>query len=618
MDLFTLVARLSLDASDYEKGVQSSKQSFMGLANTVSAKAVAVGTMIAHGVERAAGKLLDFGKNAIQASADIEAEISLYKQVFGELESAATGALESISQDTNILATRLRGIGTGAFMQFKGAGVDAGNALSMMDKYTRLAADAAAAYNISVEEADQKLRSFIRGNTEAGDSIGLFTSESQRNERAMATYKKKWTDLTEAQKQMLMLGVVEEIYKQTEVVGQAAREGHEWENVIGNLNTAFTNLSATVGSPFREALLPVIEKLTEFLSDKTVTMRFGMIAAGIGNLAGKAFDGAISLIDALLKWSNGEKIEPIKFDIQIPTWDEVSAYAEEKITAIVEGIKGIANWTLGAFGLPDVDTIINDVQTWWAGQGDNAYERIKTVLSWGFGEFVVPSAKTVAEKMSTWWEETGKNAVQSVLDWTFGELFMPAWADLVYGIKAWWTDDIRPSIKKLAEWDIGEVHFPTWDEIAEKATAWWNSIKSLLSDIFTINIKAQIGDTSYTGRGSAGTANEGIDAMTSSSLKIPGRAVGIDYVPNNDFMARLHEGEAVLTKAEAADWRRGGSVQAIDYAAMGSAVGSAVREALSGIGLYTDDGTRIADMVTQRVSRNIAREAKNRRYAPVV
>ena len=306
MDLFTLVARLSLDASDYEKGVQSSKQSFMGLANTVSAKTVAVGTMIAHGVERAAGALLDFGKNAIQASADIEAEISLYHQVFGELESAATGALESISQDTNILSTRLRGIGTGAFMQFKGAGVDAGNALSMMDKYTRLAADAAAAYNISVEEADQKLRSFIRGNTEAGDSIGLFTSESQRNERALATYKKKWTDLTEAQKQMLMLGVVDEIYNQTEVVGQAAREGHEWENVIGNLNTAFTNLSATVGSPFREALIPVIEKLTGFLNDDTVTMRFGMIAAGIGNLAGKAFDGAINLIDTLLKWSNGE------------------------------------------------------------------------------------------------------------------------------------------------------------------------------------------------------------------------------------------------------------------------------------------------------------------------
>ena len=58
-------------------------------------------------------------------------------------------------------------------------------------------------------------------------------------------------------------------------------------------------------------------------------------------------------------------------------------------------------------------------------------------------------------------------------------------------------------------------------------------------------------------------------------------------------------------------------MQAIDYNALGSAVGSAVREALEGIGLYTDDGTRIADMVTQRVSRNIARDARNRRYQPV-
>ena len=268
MDLFTLVARLSLDASDYEKGVQSSKQSFMGLANTVSAKAVAVGTMVAHGVERAAGSLIDFGKNAIQASADIEAEISLYQQVFGDLESAATGTLESISQGTNILSTRLRGIGTGAFMQFKGAGIDAGNALSMMDKYTRLAADAAAAYNISIEEADQKLRSFIRGNTEAGDSINLFTSESQRNERALATYKKKWTELTEAQKQMLMLGVVEEIYNQAEVVGQAAREGHEWENVIMNLKKSLSDFSGVIGSPFREALIPLLEKPKDFFKDE--------------------------------------------------------------------------------------------------------------------------------------------------------------------------------------------------------------------------------------------------------------------------------------------------------------------------------------------------------------
>lgn len=38
---------------------------------------------------------------------------------------------------------------------------------------------------------------------------------------------------------------------------------------------------------------------------------------------------------------------------------------------------------------------------------------------------------------------------------------------------------------------------------------------------------------------------------------LPGFATGLDYVPHDDFVARLHEGEAVLTKLEADRWRRG-------------------------------------------------------------
>ena len=757
MDLFTLVARLSLDASDYEKGVQSSKQSFMGLANTVSAKAVAVGTMVAHGVERAAGKLIDFGKNAIQASADIEAEISLYQQVFGELEAAATGALESISQDTNILATRLRGIGTGAFMQFKGAGVDAGNAISMMDKYTRLAADAAAAYNISVEEADQKLRSFIRGNTEAGDAIGLFTSESQRNERAMATYKKKWTDLTEAQKQMLMLGVVEEIYKQTEVVGQAAREGHEWENVIGNLNNAFTQLSATVGSPFREALIPVIEKLTGFLSDETVTMRFGMIAAGIGNLAGKAFDGAIDFIDMMLKWSTGEEqmsdsaqaimdilsalgnvasmvftgaYEFVKLlfnGMEEKTSQNIEEFLEDfsafvdspgfqtaasvlvgilaaflalnsplllvglALGTIVTHWKDIKKWANKAYvafkgfietNVPEgfmsgVTSVLNGISdivsgiysTWTAflsnpSSGDG-YQTIKDIFSiiGNTTEAVYNGAKAVFDAVLSLMDgdteplEQAGEFFKDLKALTESKGFQTAVA-VLSGILAIFLALNSPILLVGAALALIVTHWQDIKKWANKAyvafkafiethvpegfmsgvTSVLNGISDIVSTIYS-TWTAFI-DSLSSGKAEQGIANVqsamnegGIGGAVSTAVeqswwwkgiqrltnpKGASFATGLDYVPNDNFAANLHEGEAVLTKAEAADWRRGGSVQAIDYAAMGSAVGSAVREALSGIGLYTDDGTRIADMVTQRVSRNIAREAKNRRYAPVV
>ena len=616
MDLFTLVARLSLDASDYEKGVQSSKQSFIGLANTVSAKAVAVGTMVAHGVERAAGAMLDFGKNAIQASADIEAEISLYQQVFGELESAATGALESISQDTNILASRLRGIGTGAFMQFKGAGVDAGNALSMMDKYTRLAADAAAAYNISVEDADVKLRSFIRGNTEAGDSIGLFTSESQRNERAVANYGKKWTELTEAQKQMLMLGVVDEIYNQTEIVGQAAREGHEWENVIGNLNTAFTNLSATVGSPFREALIPVIEKLSDFLSDDTVTMRIGMIASGIGNLAGKAFGGAINLIDALLKWSNGEDpgegFQIIENIFSIIGNIGTAAYNGAK--SVVDAVLGLMDSDAGP--LEQAGAFFSDLKTLTESEG---FQTAASVLAGIFTAFLALNAPlllvgvALSVIVTHWqdikeWANKAYEAFKQFIDTHVPDGFMSGVTSVLNGIS-----------------DIVSTIYSTWN-------AFLSSLSSGAAQQGIASVQSAMNEGGIGGAVSSAVKNSwwgkllngnstssGFGGGTSTRTGAGrGFATGLDYVPNDNFYARLHEGEAVLTKAEAADWRRGGSVQAIDYAAMGSAVGSAVREALSGIGLYTDDGTRIADMVTQRVSRNIAREAKNRRYAPVV
>lgn len=616
MDLFTLVARLSLDASDYEKGVQSSKQSFMGLANTVSAKTVAVGTMIAHGVERAAGALLDFGKNAIQASADIEAEISLYHQVFGELESAATGALESISQDTNILSTRLRGIGTSAFMQFKGAGIDAGNALSMMDKYTRLAADAAAAYNISVEEADQKLRSFIRGNTEAGDSINLFTSESQRNERALATYKKKWTELTEAQKQMLMLGVVEEIYTQTEIIGQAGREAHTWTTVIGNLNESLEKFSATVGDSSRKALIPIIEKISDFLGDDTVLMRIGMLTTSIVSLAEPAFDGAINLIDALLKWSNGEDpgegFQIIKDIFSIIGNTAEAAYNGAK--AVVDAVLGLMDSDAGP--LEQAGEFFKDFKTLTESEG---FQTAVSVLTGILAIFLALNSPillvgaALALIVTHWqdikeWANKAYEAFKQFIDTHVPEGFMSGVTSVLNGIS-----------------DIVSTIYSTWN-------AFLSSLSSGAAQQGIANVQSAMNEGGIAGAVSSAVKNSwwgkllngnstssgfGGGASTGTGAG-RGFATGLDYVPNDNFYARLHEGEAVLTKAEAADWRRGGSVQAIDYAAMGSAVGSAVREALSGIGLYTDDGTRIADMVTQRVSRNIAREAKNRRFAPVV
>ena len=46
--------------------------------------------------------------------------------------------------------------------------------------------------------------------------------------------------------------------------------------------------------------------------------------------------------------------------------------------------------------------------------------------------------------------------------------------------------------------------------------------------------------------------------------RIPGFATGIDYVPRDNYLARLHQGEAVLTRNEADAWRNGGSASRME------------------------------------------------------
>lgn len=124
-----------------------------------------------------------------------------------------------------------------------------------------------------------------------------------------------------------------------------------------------------------------------------------------------------------------------------------------------------------------------------------------------------------------------------------------------------------------------------------------------------------------------GSFSDAANAYASASSRIGGRlsgvteratklAVGMDYVPYDEYPAQLHEGEAVLTKAEASDWRRGGSVQGPTAAEIGAAVAESMRETLNGLGVYMG-ADRVGDLVTDRVSRNIAKNARKRRFDPV-
>lgn len=623
MDLFTLVAKIGLDSQEYEQGIRKSKSSILELGGFISAKTVAMGHLIARGVEKAFDTVGSLGRRAIQTAADQEALDSLASATFGELGSAAEGVFDSIGKDTNMLSQQLKSVGTSAFMQFKGAGVDAAEAMTMMDKYIRLAADGAAAYNMSVDEADTRLRSFLRGNTEAGDSIGLQVSESTRASKAMEVYGKKWQALTEAQKQMLMLNIVDEIYDQTNVIGQAAREGHEWENVINKLDAAQDTLLKHIGKPFKDALTPFIEKVTDLFSDETIGMRVEMLSTAFADIGSVVLDDAIGLIDKVLEWSNENK--PLTFDLHIPTWTEIQTTAETALTTIQSGIKSFATWTLGAFTLDGVSIpeILQTAKTWWSGQGANAYERLKSVFTWTLGSFVAPSVDGFFDGIPTWWEETAQPALTAITQWSFGELIVPAWGDFALSIKDWWINDFSPAMTAILTWNLGDLELPSIESVQEQIRTWWAAVTAGLS----LSVSASYSRTFSQAELEQGQKDykDEIDAISSPSIvrtskkNAPSFATGLDYVPYDNFIAKLHAGETVLNRANATAYRAGivgGIVGGIDYARLGQITAEAVSNALAGM-TVTMSGEQVGRLTAKTVSREIAKGTRSLRYANI-
>ena len=648
MDLFTLVAKIGLDSKEYEQGIKGAKQGFEKLDTWMIAKA----HLIADGVKRAFSTIADFAKDAVTAAADVAAEKAQFAATFEGIEEAANGVLASVSNDTGILATRLQQVGTKAFSQFKGAGIDAAGALSMMDEYTRIAADAAAYYDISLEDADVRLRSFLRGNTEAGDAIGLFTSESQRNSKAVELYGTKWTNLTEAQKQNLMLNVAQEIYDQSGATGQAAREMDGWVNVVGNLQRVWKDVLAVVGAPFYESLTPVVKKLSEFLSDETVQMRLGMLASSLGDMAGYVFDGVIDLLDKILAWSSGEE-KPS--DTAQALFDIASSFGNIA-GMIFTGVVDFLELLFNGFDKETAENVEEFLKDFSAFVDDPLFQTAAVVLGGIVTAWIAMKSPLVLVGLAvgaivTHWKdikEWAGKALEAVKDF-FGTEVADALTNIVSGIAGWFESIQTMASKALTAVDdflkaqfgvsltdvvqsVADAFKSLYDWAHDALTNAANFFNATFSDPIS-GILESISGWFDSVISKAGTAIEKVQTFLGLDIEkrdsnpnnpygnnwhntgSPRKATGLNYVPYNDFPAILHAGEAVLNRADATAYRAG-NVGGISAESISQAVAVAVREALDGVGVYMG-ADRVGDLVTQRVSRNIAKGARAMRYANV-
>ena len=231
-----------------------------------------------------------------QAAADVEALQSQFSQVFGEIESDASDHLESIADDTDVLVNRMKGsfVQIAAFSKTTGATQE--EALNLADRGMKAVADSAAFYDRSLEDATESLQSFLKGNYENDAALGLSCTETTRNAAANELYGKSFKDLSEYQKQLTLLKMVEDANKASGALGQAARESDTWTNQLGNLKQSLIDLKAATGSTFLKPAVFVLKLLTRLTQGATKAVQSLTAENGLLTRATERYHALVKLL----------------------------------------------------------------------------------------------------------------------------------------------------------------------------------------------------------------------------------------------------------------------------------------------------------------------------------
>lgn len=295
--LFDLMAKLTLDTSGFDKNATQAVNQAGGLMKDLegmTARAVAMGTAMYNFSVNAVNAVWGFGVDLVQTAADVQAEQAQFASVFAGIEDQAWGVFNRIGSLANIHTGRLMTLGTGVYTQFASAGMESADAMAAMEQTMMLAADAAAFYDISLEDAVHMVRSFLRGNVEAGESIGLFANDVLRTQYAAEMYGAKWAELNELQRESVLLAIAQDTYENANATGQAAREADNYTNVLNNLKETWRQIKGILGEPILNAIVPVLKELEKFLKDNPELVQ--KFADGIGVIASTLSDVFIWLL----------------------------------------------------------------------------------------------------------------------------------------------------------------------------------------------------------------------------------------------------------------------------------------------------------------------------------
>lgn len=532
MDVFDLYAKISLDSSEYEKGLKNAKSSASGLTGLfgkVGSVASTVGKSIfnvATNVAKVSVAATTAGAAAVSALTGLAINsYADYEQLVGGVETLYKTSADKVQQY--------------AADAYKTAGLSANE---YMNTATTFAASLVSSLGGDTEQSAELANTAISDMSDNSNKMGTAMSSIQDAYNGFA--KQNYTMLDNLKlgyggTKTEMERLIDDANKLNAAQGKATNYTidsyadvvsaiHDVQNAMGITGTTAKEASTTIQGSVNATKSTWSNLVTGIADDNA---DFGQL---ISNFVDSATTAASNIIPRVEVALNGaakliESLVP-------PIMAELPGLIETVLPQLAQSAVNI------------VQTLVTEISTNAAQLIDSAIQII-TVLGNGIYQMLPTVAQSALQIVLTLVSKLNENLPQ-MLD-TAGQMLiafvegvsehlpeiMLAAASIVETLLTYFIEHLPDIVEGAMQ--MGDAVI---DGIIDGISAAWDGLVSWFNGLWNSLF-----------------GNRSVNVDVNSSGTTGGRAGGMDYVPYNNYVANLHRGEMVLTADEAEAYRRGNS-----------------------------------------------------------
>lgn len=305
-----------------------------GVKGQLSAANVAVGTFAGNlasmFASAAAGLTGNLFAGTIKSASNLNETISKTQTIFGDVSGSIISQADAMSAKFGLPKQAMLDAASAMGLMAKGAGQSGDETAAFSNKMVKLAADAMSFYNVPFDEALNKIRSGLSGESEPLRAFGVFlTEDAVKAEAASMGIAKLGADLTEGQKIMARSSLI------AKGLGDATGDLDRTFSGTENQTRAFWGTLANLGQDIGSVMMPAFNSLLEVASS---AMR-GL--AGLWQENKAAFAGWVASVVEGVKtaqaiWSNFGDLIEIALLTAARSWVEFSS-SVQSVAATIAG-----------------------------------------------------------------------------------------------------------------------------------------------------------------------------------------------------------------------------------------------------------------------------------------